>query len=400
MSVLAISGGRPVRTQFLPPFRPTISIKEIEEVVDTLKSDWITTGSKTYEFEKRFREYIGCKHAIAVSSCTASLHLSLVVNGIAVGDEVITSPFTFAATANVIVHQNAKPVFVDIERDTYNIDHTKIEEKITKKTKAIIPVHYAGHPCKMDEILKIAKKYDLSVIEDAAHAVGAVYKNKKIGTISDLTCFSFYATKNLTTAEGGMISTDNDKLAEKIKIMSLHGISKDAWKRYSSQGSWHYEILYPGYKYNMTDIQASIGIHQLEKLEEMQKRRKEIAKRYTESFDDIPEVLAPTSKAYVRHAWHLYPIQINTDLLKTDRNKFIDTLKAENIGTSVHFIPLHLHPYYRNQYGFKRGDFPNAEYVYDHEISLPIYPNLTDRDVEDVIAAVKKVVSHYKKGSK
>jgi len=400
MSVLAISGGRPVRTQFLPPFRPTISIKEIEEVVDTLKSDWITTGSKTYEFEKRFREYNGCKHAIGVSSCTASLHLSLVVNGIAVGDEVITSPSTFAATANVIVHQNAKPVFVDIERDTYNIDHTKIEEKITKKTKAIIPVHYAGHPCKMDEILKIAKKYDLSVIEDAAHAVGAVYKNKKIGTISDLTCFSFYATKNLTTAEGGMISTDNDKLAEKIKIMSLHGISKDAWKRYSSQGSWHYEILYPGYKYNMTDIQASIGIHQLEKLEEMQKRRKEIAKRYTESFDDIPEVLAPTSKAYVRHAWHLYPIQINTDLLKTDRNKFIDTLKAENIGTSVHFIPLHLHPYYRNQYGFKRGDFPNAEYVYDHEISLPIYPNLTDRDVEDVIAAVKKVVSHYKKGSK
>jgi UDP-4-amino-4,6-dideoxy-N-acetyl-beta-L-altrosamine transaminase len=397
MPKLAILGGKPVRNDFLPPFRPTIGDEEINEVIDTLKSDWITTGPKTHKFEELFKEYIGSKNAIALNSCTAGLHLSLIVYGIGAGDEIITSPFTFAATANVITHQKAKPVFVDIEKDTYNINSDRIEEAVTDKTKAIIPVHYAGHPCEMDAILKIAKEYDLRVIEDAAHALGAVYKGRKMGTIGDLTSFSFYATKNLTTAEGGMVTTDNDELAEKIRIMSLHGISKDAWKRYSSEGSWYYEILYPGYKYNMTDIQAAIGIHQLKKLEQMQKRRGEIAKKYNEAFTDIPEIINPTVKRHVRHAWHLYPIQVNTDLLRIDRAKFIDALKAENIGTSVHFIPIHLHPYYHDRYGFKRGDFPNAESVYERECSLPIYPKMTDKDVEDVIVAVKKIVRYYRK---
>jgi len=398
MSKLAMLGGKPVRNDFLPPFRPMIGDEEINEVVDTLKSGWITTGPKTHKFEQLFKEYIGSKHAIALNSCTAGLHLSLVACGIGDSDEVITSPFTFAATANVITHQKAKPVFVDIEKDTYNIDPDRIEEAVTEKTKAIISVHYAGHPCEMDKILKIANEYGLTVIEDAAHALGATYKGKKIGTIGDFTCFSFYATKNMTTAEGGMVTTDNNELAEKIRIISLHGISKDAWKRYSSEGSWYYEVLYPGYKYNMTDVQASLGIHQLKKLNHMQKRRVEIARRYNEAFEGLPEIIIPCVKKYVHHAWHLYPILINTDLLRIDRNKFIEALKTVNIGTSVHFIPLHLHPYYHDKFGFKRGDFPNAEYVYEREVSLPIYPKMTDKDVEDVIIAVKKIVSHYRKG--
>jgi len=397
MTKLAVLGGKPVRNDFLPPFKPMIGNEEIDEVIDTLKSDWITAGPKTHRFEEMFKEYIGCKHAITVNSCTAALHLSLVANKIGKGDEVITSPFTFAATADVIEHQNATPVFIDIDRETYNIDPAKIEKKITEKTKAIIPVHYAGHPCEMDDILRIARKNNLIVIEDAAHAIGAVYKNKKIGSIGDITCFSFYATKNLTTAEGGMVTTNNTKVAEKIRILRLHGISKDAWKRYSSEGSWYYEILYPGYKDNMTDIQASIGICQLKKFAKMQKRREEISKRYREEFEDMPEIIIPTVRKYVRHAWHLYPIQLRTELLRIDRNKFIEALKAENIGTSVHFIPIHLHPYYRNRYGFKRGDFPIAESVYDHEISLPIYPKMTNKDVEDVIAGVKKIVAYYRR---
>lgn len=396
MSKPATMGGKAVRDKLLPPFRHSIGKAEINEVIDTLNSDWITTGPKTFKFESIFCKTIGSKHAIAVNSCTAALHLSIAALGVGKEDEVITSPFTFAATPEVIINQNATPVFVDIEKDTYNIDPAKIEEKITDKTKAILPVHYAGHPCDMDKIMKIAKENDLSVIEDAAHAIGSKYKNKYIGDIGDLTCFSFYATKNLTTAEGGMITTNEDILEDKIRIMSLHGISKDAWKRYSSGGSWYYEILSPGYKYNMNDIQASIGIHQLKKLDNMQKRRLEIVKNYDDAFKDVPQINTPTVKKYATHAWHLYPVQINTDLLKINRNMFIDALKAENIGSSVHFIPIHLHPYYKNKYGFKYGDFPLSEFVYEREISLPIYPKMTDRDVEDVVEAVMKIINYYK----
>ncbi|CAB3290128.1 UDP-4-amino-4, 6-dideoxy-N-acetyl-beta-L-altrosamine transaminase [Methanocaldococcus lauensis] len=385
-----------IRKNFLPPFSPYIGEEEIKEVIDTLKSDWIAMGPKTLKFEELFREYIGSKFAISVSSCTAGLHLSLVALNIKDGDEVITTPYTFAATGNVIVHQRAKPVFVDIDKETYNINVEEIEKSITDKTKAIIPVHYAGHPCEMDEILKIAKDYDLYVIEDAAHALGAEYKGKKIGTLGDTTSFSFYATKNITTGEGGMVTTDREEIAEKIKILRLHGISRDAWKRYSSEGSWYYEIIECGYKYNMTDIQAAIGIHQLKKVEIMRKRREEIAKIYNDEFENISELIIPITKKHVKHAWHLYPLLLDTDKIRINRNKFIEELKKQNIGTSVHFIPLHLHPFYKRTFGYKKGDFPNAEWVYEREISLPIYPKMTDDDAIDVVNAVKKIISEYK----
>lgn len=391
----AIINGKPVRSSFLHPFKHSIGDEEIDEVVNTLRSDWITTGPKTFNFEEIFLENVNSKHAIAVTSCTAALHLAIVALGIGDGDEVITTPYTFAATSEVVINENAKPVFVDVEKDTYNIDPALIEEKITDKTKAIIVVHYAGHACEMDKIMDLARKYDLYVIEDAAHAIGSKYKDKKIGSIGDFTCFSFYATKNITTAEGGMITTDHGDLADKMRMLSLHGISKDAWKRYSSEGSWYYEIIYSGYKYNMSDLQASIGIHQMKKLDQMQKRREEIADRYNQSFAQIPQITIPTVKSYATHAWHLYPIQVNPELLSINRNEFIEALKAENIGTSVHFIPLHLHPYYREKYGFKGDDFPNAESLYNNEISLPIYPRMTDEDVEDVISAVKKIINYY-----
>jgi len=395
MSQLAILGGKPVRAEFLPPFRPTIGEEEIKEVADTLRSDWISLGPKTYAFEEMFREYVGCEHAIGVSSCSAGLHLSLIALQVGQGDEIITTPFTFVSTANVIVHVGATPVFVDIDPQTYNLDPGKIENAVTEKTKAILPVHYAGNPCDMDRILNIAEKYDLRVIEDAAHATGAIYKNRKIGAIGDLTSFSFYATKNLTTGEGGMVTTNSSQLAEKTRLLRLHGMSRDAWKRYHAAGSWYYEVLAPGYKYNMTDIQASIGIHQLKKMEQMQRRREDIARSYDEAFKDLPGIVRPIVSEHVHHAWHLYPILLDLILLKVDRNAFVEALRAENVGTSVHFIPIHLHPYYRDRFSFRAGDFPNSEYVYEREISLPIYPRMTDSDVDDVIAAVRKVAQHY-----
>jgi dTDP-4-amino-4,6-dideoxygalactose transaminase len=379
------------REHYLPPFRHTIEEEEIAEVVDTLKSDWVTTGPKTKDFEERFKKYLGCRHAVAVNSCTAALHLSLAACGISHKDEVITSPFTFAATAEVIIHRGATPKFADIERETFNIDPVQIVEKISERTRAIIPVHYAGHPCEMDEIKEIAEDHDLVVIEDAAHALGASYKKKKIGTIGDSTCFSFYATKNITTGEGGMLATDKDEIAEKASILSLHGISKDAWKRYSSEGAWAYEILFAGYKYNMSDMQAAIGIHQLRKIERMQNRRAEIARKYNKALADIPEIVTPTTKRHVVHAWHLYPILINPDLLTVDRNEFVERLRSENIGTSVHFKPLHLHPYYRTRYAFSGGEFPNSEEIFSREVSLPLYPRMTDQDVMDVVEAIERI---------
>ena len=391
----AIINGKPVRSSFLHPFKHSIGEEEIDEVVDTLRSEWITTGPKTFKFEEMFSKTVNSKYAIAVNSCTAALHLAIVALGIGKGDEVITTPYTFAATSEVVINENATPVFVDVEKDTYNIDPVKIEEKITDRTKAIIVVHYAGQACEMDKIMDLAEKYDLYIIEDAAHAIGSKYKDKRIGSIGDFTCFSFYATKNITTAEGGMITTKHGDLADKIRMLSLHGISKDAWKRYSSEGSWYYEITYSGYKYNMSDLQASIGIHQMKKLDQMQKRREEIADKYNRAFGQIPQITTPTVKKYTTHAWHLYPVQVNSELLSINRNEFIEALKAENIGTSVHFIPLHLHPYYKEKYGFKGDDFPIAESLYNNEISLPIYPKMEDKDVEDVISAVKKIIDYY-----
>lgn len=394
----AIEGGKKVRESGqLSPFPYLFGKEEINEVVDTLKSGWITTGPKTHKFEEMVKDYVGCKYTIALNSCTAGLHLSLIAAGVAKGDEVITTPFTFAATANVILHVGAKPVFVDIQKDTFNIDPSLIEKAVTKKTKAIIPVHYGGHPCDMDEILKIAKKHNLVVIEDAAHAIGAKYKGKNIGTISDYTSFSFYATKNITTAEGGMVCLKDKSAEEKIKIMSLHGMSRDAWKRYGKGGYWYYEVIYPGFKYNMTDIQASMGIWQIKKLDKFINEREKVAQFYNKSFKDLPEIKVPVVKKYVKHARHLYSIMLDLDKLKIDRGQFFKALDAENIGTSVHFIPVHLHPYYRDKFNLKRGNYPNAEYVFDRIISLPMNPTMTKKDKEDVVKAVRKIILYYRK---
>ena len=397
MEKLAINGGKPVRKDFLVFGSPKIANEEIEEVVDSLKSGWLSTGPKVHKFEELFKNYIGCKHALALNSCTAGLHLSLIVSGVKQGDEVITTPLTFAATANTILHIGAKPVFVDVERDSMNINPDLIEEKITNKTKAIIPVHMAGRPCDMDKTTKIAKKYNLIVIEDAAHTIESVYKGKKIGNISPLTCFSFYVTKNIVTGEGGMVTTNNDEFAEKIQIYGLHGMSKGAWSRYSNKGFKHYQIIYPGYKYNMMDLQAAIGIHQLPRIDKYLKIREDIWKRYDEAFKDLPVITPKPAEDNTIHSRHLYTLLINIGKVKATRDEIQQALHQEGIGTGIHFIALHLHPYYQKQFGFKKGDFPNAEFISERTLSLPLSANLTDKDVDDVIAAVRKVVLNYAK---
>lgn len=384
------------RREFLPFALPDIGEAEIEEVVQALRSGWITTGPRTKEFERRLGEYVGARHAIAVNSCTGALHLALAAIGIGPGDEVITSPLTFCSTANVILHLGGTPVFADIGED-YNIDPAEIERRITSRTRAILPVHYSGQPCNMDRILACAREHNLPVIEDAAHAIGAKYRDRMIGILGDVTAFSFYAIKNITTAEGGMITTEDDDLAERMRLLSLHGISKDAWKRYTSEGSWYYEVVYPGYKYNMTDIQAAMGIHQLAKLEQYLAIRSRYAAWYTDAFGEMPEIQTPIVNGGGRHVWHLYVIQLVLERLTINRAQFIEALHAENIGTSVHFIPVHLHPYYRQTFGYKRGDFPNTERIYDRIVSLPLYPKMTEEDVGDVIAAVNKVVRKHRK---
>ncbi len=386
-----------MRRTFLPFHLPWIDEDEINEVVDTLRSGWVTTGPKVKQFEQEFAKYIGARHAIAVNSGTAGLHLGLNAVGIQEGDEVIVPTMTFAATAEVVLYFKAKPVLVDCQPGTFNMDPKELERKITKKTKAIIPVHLGGQPCDMDRILKIARQHNLKVIEDAAHAIPAKHRGAMIGVIGDITAFSFYATKNITTGEGGMITTDNDEYAEKMRIMSLHGISKDAWKRYTAEGSWYYEILYPGYKYNMTDIAAAIGIQQLRKCDRLWELRKRYAGLYNDGFSDLTEISRPVIIEGAQHAWHLYVIQLNLEGLKINRNEFIELLKKENIGTSVHFIPLHLHPYYRKTFGYKPSDFPNATSVYERIISLPLYPRMTERDVADVIEAVRAIIGQNRK---
>lgn len=383
------------RKEFLPFSLPLIGEEEKKEVLEALDSGWITTGPRTQKFEENFSSYIGCSHSIAVNSCTAGLHLSLATIGVGSGDEVITSPFTFCATANAIIHLGATPVFADIDPKTRNIDPHEIANKITSRTKAILPVHYGGHPCAMDEILQIAKEHKLFVVEDAAHAVAAEYKGRKIGSIGDLTSFSFYATKNLTTGEGGMITTNNSALEERIRPLALHGINRDTWRRYEKGGSWYYEVLDSGYKYNMSDILAAIGIHQLEKMPRLQQIRKDYVERYSVAFAGLPAIETPYEAPEVKHAWHLYSILIKPETLSIDRAQFIEELYKENIGTSVHFIPLHLQPYYREKFSFQRGDFPQTEYVYDRIISLPLYPRMSEQDVEDVISAVRGIVEIY-----
>lgn len=386
-----------MRTNFLPFHLPDIAEDEIQEVVDTLRSGWLTTGPKTKQFEEDFAQYVGSQYAIAVNSCTAALHLALEAVGVTAGDEVILPTMTFAATAEVVRYLNATPVLVDCQPDTLNIDPTQIERVITSKTKAIIPVHFAGHPCEMQTILEIAKMHKLIVIEDAAHALPARFREKMVGTIGDISCFSFYATKTITTGEGGMATTENREWAERMRMMSLHGISKDAWKRYTAEGSWYYEILAPGYKYNLTDIAAAIGIHQLKKCDAFWRCRQQYAALYTEALTGVPGITIPPRVEDGQHAWHLYVIQLQLEQLRIDRNAFIEHLKQQNIGTSVHFIPLHLHPYYRDNFGYRLGDFPCASTVFQRTMSLPIYPKMTRADIEYVSDVVKATVKQHRR---
>jgi len=383
-----------VRDKFLVFGSPAIEEPEIREVVDTLRSGWLGTGPKVRRFEEAFREYVGCGQAIAMNSCTAGLHLALDVLGIRPGDEVITTPLTFAATGNVIIHRGARPVFVDVERDTMNIDPAEIEGAITERTRAIIPVHMAGRPCEMDRIVEVAEAHGLYVIEDAAHAIEAWYKGKKIGNVGHVTAFSFYVTKNVCTGEGGMLTTNNDVWADEIRIKSLHGVSKDAWKRYSTEGFQPYEVLYPGYKYNMMDIQAALGIHQLSRVEQNLGIREQYWEMYDRAFGDISEITTPSKRLPPgsRHARHLYTILLDIDRLGMTRNQFVEAMKNEKIGTGVHFIPLHLHKYYREILGHRKGDFPNAEWIGERTVSLSLSPKLTVNDVSDVISAVSRVL--------
>jgi dTDP-4-amino-4,6-dideoxygalactose transaminase len=372
---------------------PYIGQEEITEMVNTLKSGWIGTGPRVAKFEQQVSKYVGARYGLALNSCTAGLHLSLLVCGIGLGDEVITTPLTFCATVNTIIHSGATPVFVDVDRKTMNIDAAKIEKAITKKTKAIIPVHLAGRPCAMDKIMLIAKKYNLYVIEDAAQALGSEYKGRKIGQIGDLTCFSFYVTKNVITGEGGMVTTDNKKFADNIKIYALHGMSKDAWKRYSDDGYKHYQVVYPGFKYNMTDMQAALGIHQLKRIETFDKARQKIWDLYNDAFKDLPvEVPAPFEKN-THHNKHLYTLLIDKNKCAVSRDKFMLELHRRGIGTGVHFMPIHLHKYYRERFGFKAGDYTNAEYIGLRTVSLPLSAKLSQAEVNRIIRAVKEIIS-------
>jgi len=428
------------RKEFLPFALPDLDDDELVEIKEALDSGWITTGPKVRQFEAEFAAAVGAPYALAVNSCTAAMHLALEAIGLQAGDIVLTTPYTFAATAEVVRYFNATPVFVDVERDTLNMDTQRLAETIEdlerclsasgvprttavsralnydqqlgpndhkrgSAVKAIIPVHFAGLPVDLDPVYAIAAERGLAVIEDAAHAFPARYKGRLIGQKLDtsvmsqvphFTCFSFYATKTITTGEGGMICAANEELVDRCRVMALHGISKDAWKRYTAEGSWYYEIIAPGYKYNMTDIAAAMGLAQLRKAERMWQRRRDIAARYNEAFGAMPELQIPADRETCQHAWHLYPLRLNLAKLRMDRGQFIQELKLLNIGASVHFIPLHLHPYYQQTYGYIPNDFPVAFQEYQRVVSLPIYSKMSDRDVEDVITAVTKVVAQWR----
>ncbi len=382
---------------YLPFHTPDIGDEEIDAVVGVLRSGWLTTGSKANQFEQEFAAVVGARHAVAVNSCTAALHLALDACGVREGDEVLIPTMTFAATGEAVIYFGATPVLVDCTADTLNIDPARIVDAITPRTKAIIPVHFAGHPCNMDRILEIARERGLHVIEDAAHALPARYHGKAVGTIGDCTCFSFYATKTITTGEGGMITTDNADWAARIRSMSLHGLSRDAWSRYGAQGSWYYEILAPGFKYNLTDIAAALGIAQLHKCDRFWKVRDHYASLYRDGFKDVPEIICPSSHDDVQHAWHLYVIQLDLARLTIGRNEFVQFLQREQIGCSVHFIPLHLHPYYQKTWGYDPEDLPTATAVYQRTVSLPIYPKMTEADVQRVVTTVRRLIELHRR---
>lgn len=387
-----------MRDTFLPFARPSITDAEIEAVVVTLRSGWLTTGPQTKRFEREFAAYVGTPHAVALNSCTAALHLALDAIGVGQGDEVIVPVTTFTATAEVVRYRDATPVFVDIDPDTFNIDPAAVEQAVTGRTRAIIPVHIGGQPAEMDPLLDIARAHDLTVIEDAAHALPARYKGRMAGTLGDLAAFSFYATKTITTGEGGMLTTANAEYAARATLMSLHGISKDAWRRYSAEGSWYYEVEDAGYKYNMTDLAASLGLAQLGRCDDLWMRRQTIAAAYNNAFEDLDGVEIPYVAPHVEHSWHLYILKLDSTALDINRAEVIRELHERGIGTSVHYIPLHLQPYWRRLGGHAPDDFPVALSTYEKVFSLPIYPAMTPEDVADVCTAVTAVVrAHYRR---
>jgi dTDP-4-amino-4,6-dideoxygalactose transaminase len=387
------SGGE-VRVPF---FRPMLGPEEAAAVTRVLESGWITMGPETQEFEREIAALVGARHGVAVSSCTAALFLGLEALGVRPGDDVITSSYTFSATANVIEHLGARPVFIDIERDTFNLDATLLERAVTPKTRVILPVHFAGQPCDMDAINEIARDHRISVLDDAAHALGARYEGRDVGTLCDVTAFSFYANKNLTTGDGGMATTDRTDIAERIESTRLHGLSRGAWGRYRDRSAWRYEVLTPGWKANLTDIQAAVGRVQLQRFAGMQTRRAEIAGMFDEALRGLDGIGLPVARPNVTHAWHLYPIIVERDALSIDRDRFIDELSDAGVMTSMHFIPVHTHPYYRERYGFAPGALPVTESAAETEVSLPLFPAMTDDEVWIVVEAVRDIVRRHRR---
>lgn len=391
---LAINGGSPVREKLLPYGRQSVDEADIQAVVEVLRSDWLTTGPKVGEFEEAFAARVGSGHAVSFSSGTAALHAAAFASGLSPGDEAITTPLTFAATANCILYAGATPIFADVCSDTLNLDPEQIAKKISDKTRAILPVDYAGHPADLDAILKIASDRGLVVIEDACHALGATYRGRPTGSIADMTVFSFHPVKHITTGEGGMVTTNHSRLAETLRRFRNHGISSDARQRQSA-GQWHYEMVLLGFNYRLPDIACALGMQQMKRLDANLARRREIAVQYTAAFRDIPGVIPPITRSDMNPAWHLYPIRLDLEKLTADRAQIFRALRAENIGVNVHYIPVHLHPYYRDRFGFRSGEFPVAEDAYARLISLPMFHGMTEHDVKDVIVAVTKVLSNY-----
>lgn len=394
LEILAINGGRPVRQNLLPYGRQSIEESDIEAVVEVLRSDWLTTGPKVAEFQNAFAERVGAAYAVSFSSGTAALHAAAFASGLESGDEVITTPMTFVATANCVVYQAAVPVFADVSSDTLNLDPEQVVNKISSRTKAILPIDYAGHPAEFSTIVEIARGHGLIVIEDATHALGAEHHGRRVGSIADMTVFSFHPVKHITTGEGGMVTTDDAQFAAKLRRFRNHGISSDSRERQAT-GQLHYEMVDLGYNYRLPDFACALGIQQLKRLEQNLVRRRVIAAKYTAALAAIPGVITPTVRRDVSPAWHLYPIRLDPPRLTAGRAEIVRALRSENIGVNVHYIPVHYHPYYREQFGFKIGDFPVAEDAYARLISLPMFHGMTDEDVEDVIAAVAKVFRHY-----
>jgi dTDP-4-amino-4,6-dideoxygalactose transaminase len=393
----AAEGGAPVREEFLAFARPSIGNAEINCVVETLRSGWLTVGPRTREFERVVAEYVGVEKAAAVHSCTAGLHLTMVAFGIGPGDDVLLPALNFTAAPNMVIHTGARPVLVDVDPQTLNLSPELVECALTERTKLVIPVHFGGRPCDIDGILALARSRGFNVLGDGAHAIGADYRGKKIGSMLDATSFSFYVTKGITTGEGGIVTSPDSDMLDRIGRLSLHGMSSDAWKRYSDRGPWYYEVLEPGYKCNMNDVQAALGLCQIERVDQFQRSREHIADLYRLKLAGWDEILVPAPYPDGRHAWHLYPIQINLDALRIGRDRFIRALLDEGIGVSVHFIPIHYHPFFREYFGHGVGAFPATEHYFERAISLPIYPGMTDDDALDVVAALAKLISYYRR---